>query len=147
MSECVVCYRERLIAMKRTIRRERLSALARRAAVVTCVALSGAAAAGAALLPEAPMPSANDPHLSIVARGEVRFIGDAVQRYSDAHGAGCPVSLGELRREGYLLVAPIDPWGEPLLYGCVETPRAFVVLSKGPDHEVGTDDDLLFTSR
>jgi hypothetical protein len=143
----VVCWRERQAAIRKVLRKQELGNVARRAAVVACVALSGAAAAGAALMPQAHFVTAQDPHLAIVARGEVSFIADAVQRYSDAHGATCPRSLGELRKDGYLLVAPVDPWGEPLLYGCVESPRAFVVMSKGPDHEVGTDDDLLFTGR
>jgi hypothetical protein len=144
--ECVVCYRERVAAVRREIRRATVVQVARRAAVVGCVAVSGAAAAGAALLPEARLPVAADPHVTFVARGEVRFVGDAVQRYSDAHGATCPGSLANLRKEGYLLIAPVDPWGEPLLYGCVESPRAFVILSKGADREVGTEDDLIFTS-
>jgi hypothetical protein len=144
--ECVVCYRERVEAVRREIRRGNVIRLARRAAVIGSVALSGAAAAGAALLPEAHSLQPTNPHVAVVARGEVRFVGDAVQRYSDAHGASCPDSLVTLRREGYLLINPVDPWGEPLLYGCVEAPRAFVVLSKGPDREIGTEDDLLFTS-
>jgi len=143
----VVCYRERMQALKAAARKQQLGTLARRGAVIGCVALSCAAAAGAAAWPDGPSPSVSDPHLSIVARGEVSFIAGAVQAYSDAHGATCPPSLGDLRKGGYLLVAPIDPWGETLLYGCVESPRAFVVLSKGPDREVGTNDDLVFTSR
>ena len=34
----------------------------------------------------------------------------------------------------------------PLLFGCVDGPRAYVVLSKGPDREVGTPDDLIVTA-
>jgi hypothetical protein len=145
--ECVVCYRDRVEGIQRAIRAQRWQTLGRRAAVVASVALSGAAIVGAAMVPDAPPRAASDPHLSIVARGEVRFVADAVQRWSDSHGATCPRSLGDLRADGYLLLAPTDPWGEPLLFGCVDSPRAFVILSKGPDREIGTDDDVLFTSR
>jgi hypothetical protein len=146
VGQCVQCYRERMIALKRAMRRVALRHAARRVGVVGCVALSGAAAVGAALLPETSPVLFSDPHTEIVARGEVRFVGDAVQRYTETHGASCPSSLGDLRREGYLLAAPVDPWGQPLLYGCVEGPRAFVVMSKGPDQTLGTLDDLVFAS-
>ncbi|HEY7956223.1 MAG TPA: hypothetical protein VII38_13065 [Polyangia bacterium] len=144
--ECVVCWRERLLAQRREARRRRLADLGRRAAVIACVAVSGAAAVGAALLPSAVPDGFGDPHALYVARSEVRFVGDAVTRFSDAHEGRCPASLGELRASGYLLAAPVDPWGEPLLYGCVDGPRAFVVISKGPDRQMGTDDDLMFAS-
>lgn len=144
--ECIVCWRERLRAERREARRRRLSELGRRAAVIACVAVSGAAAVGASFLPEPPSDGFGDPHALYVAHAEVRFVGDAVVRYSDMHGGRCPASLGTLRASGYLMSAPIDPWGEPLLYGCVDGPRAFVIISKGPDRQMGTDDDLMFGS-
>jgi hypothetical protein len=114
--------------------------------VIGGIALSGIGVAGAALLPGSGLPGLDDGRLTLVARGEVRFVGESLLRYSDAHGATCPASLDELRKAGYIMSAPVDPWGEPLLFGCVEGPRAFVILSKGHDREVGTDDDVLFTS-
>jgi hypothetical protein len=116
--------------------------------VVACVAFSGVAAVGAALLPDTPRNVfASAPHLRIVARGQVRYVAEAVERWSEQHGGGCPSSLQELRAEGFLtegflIAPPLDPWGEPLLFGCVPRPRAYVVLSKGADHTAGTDDDL-----
>ncbi len=127
-------------------RRARWQAVVRHAGVVACVAACGLGAVGAAMLPDAPPPLESDAHLVIVARGEARFVGDAVDRYAAAHGASCPSSLESLRNEGYLLGPPIDPWGEPLLFGCVEGPRAFVVMSKGPDRMAGTDDDIIFAA-
>jgi hypothetical protein len=107
------------------------------------LATSGLAAVGAALLPDHGTAVFADPHAVMVARGQVRFVSEAVVRFSDTQNQRCPASLATLEREGYLLAAPIDPWGEPLLYGCVEAPRAFVVMSKGPDRQVGTEDDVM----
>jgi hypothetical protein len=146
VGQCAVCFLERKRAAGRMLRRLRLRGALRTAGVVTCLAASGLAAVGAALLPEPAHPVDADVHLLIVARGELRFVGDAVERWADEHGQTCPPSLSELRREGFLLAAPNDPWGEPLLFGCVEGPRAFVVMSKGPDREAGTDDDLMFAA-
>jgi hypothetical protein len=131
---------------RRALRRARLERAARRIGVVSCVAFSGVAAVGAALLPDAPQPFGGDPHLAIVAHGQVRFVGDAVLRFTDSRAGQCPSSLRELRREGFLIAPPIDPWGEPLLFGCVEQPRAFVVLSKGADRLAGTEDDVIFAT-
>jgi len=141
-----VCFLERKRTALRIVRRMRLRAAARTAGVVTCLMASGMAAVGAALLPDPARPAEGDAHLALVARGELRFVGDAVEHWAESHGQTCPPSLAALRRDGYLLAAPIDPWGEQLLFGCVEGPRAFVVMSKGADREAGTDDDLMFAA-
>jgi hypothetical protein len=58
----------------------------------------------------------------------------------------CPPSLGELRRGGYLVSAPMAPWGGPLLFGCVGDPPTFapvfVPASRGPDRRAGTLDGV-----
>lgn len=141
--DCVVCFRERVERVRRAVRRAAVRQSFRRAGVVMAVSFCGLAALGASFLPE-PRPVAyHDPHLVLVARAGVRFVADAVLRWSDANGARCPDGLGALRRGGYLLAPPIDPWGETLLFGCAEAPRSFVVVSKGPDRELGSDDDVL----
>jgi hypothetical protein len=140
--ECVLCYREELIARARAERNRKLRVVGHRAGVAACIAATALAGIGAALIPDPPLPAGPEGHTTIVARGEVRFVADAVERYWNSHGATCPPSLGELRHEGFLLAAPVDPWGEPLLYGCIEAPRSFVVLSKGPDRLAGTADDV-----
>jgi hypothetical protein len=136
--ECILCYREELEARQRYQRVRRRKQVAHQLGVAACIAATAMAGIGAALLPDPPPP----PRQSLVARGEVRFVAQAVERYWDAHGGICPPSLGQLQEEGYLLGPPLDPWGEPLLYGCVESPRSFVILSKGADHLAGTDDDI-----
>lgn len=143
---CVACHRGRLARIDRALRRMRVQQTLQRVAVVACVTLSGLAGVGAALLPESSPALFEDPHMALVAHGEVRFVGDVVQAYSDAHGTTCLPSLGTLRAQGWLLQPATDPWGQALLYGCVESPRAFVVMSKGADREIGTADDLIFTS-
>jgi hypothetical protein len=146
--QCAVCRRERQLAHARAIRQRTLRRLGHRLGVAACVVATGLAAVGAALIPEPPGAPGfeSDAHNEIVARGEVRFVGEAIDRWSLAHAGTCPPSLGALRSEGYLVAPAIDPWGEPLLYGCVEQPHAFVVLSKGPDHRVGTHDDVVFAT-
>lgn len=142
---CVVCHCERVERERRARRRAALERAGRRAGVIACVAFSGVAAVGAALLPDAPpMSFAADPHLRIVAHGQVRFVADAVQKWAEVRGGGCPASLHDLRSDGFLVAAPVDPWGEPLLFGCVSEPHAWVVMSKGPDRLAGTDDDVTF---
>jgi hypothetical protein len=142
---CVVCHCERVERERRARRRAALETAGRRAGVVACVAFSGLAAVGAALLPDAPPTSfAGEPHLRLVAHGQVRFVADAVQHWSETRGGGCPDSLRELRAEGFLISPPVDPWGEPLLLGCIAEPHAWVVMSKGPDRLAGTADDITY---
>jgi hypothetical protein len=143
--ECVLCYREELLSHLRQERSRRLRRIGHQVGVGACIAATALAGVGAALLPDPPLPESGEGHSAYVARGEVRFVADAVGRYWDVHGATCPPSLGELRREGFLVSAPVDPWGEPLLYGCIEAPRSFVVLSKGADRLAGTADDIAVT--
>jgi hypothetical protein len=140
--ECMLCCREELLARIRVDRHRRMRRLGHQVGVAACIAATALAGLGAALLPDPPLPVSSEGHGEAVARAEVRFVADAVERYFDSHGATCPPSLGELRREGYLAAPPVDPWGEPLLYGCMEAPRSFVVLSKGPDRLAGTADDV-----
>jgi hypothetical protein len=141
---CILCHRDEQAARARAERNRRLRLVGHRAGVAACIAATGMAGVGAALIPDRPSGLGSDGHTMIVARGEVRFVADAVQRFWDTHGGTCPASLGELRKEGYLLAAPVDPWGEPLLFGCIEAPRSFVILSKGPDRLAGTADDVAF---
>jgi hypothetical protein len=142
--ECVLCHREEKLARARSERARRMRLLAHRVGVAACIAATALAGVGAAMIPDPPGPMGAEGHTVIVTRGEVRFVADAIERYWDTHGATCPPSLGELRKQGYLLAPPVDPWGEPLLYGCIETPRSFVVLSKGSDRLAGTADDIAF---
>jgi hypothetical protein len=139
--ECVFCHREQRAAEARQRNRERLRLVAHRAGVAACIAAATLAAVGAALIPDPPVGD-REAHAMIVARGQVGFVAEAVGRYWSAHGDTCPASLAQLRIEGFLASPPIDPWGEPLLYGCIDSPRSFVVLSKGPDRLAGTADDI-----
>jgi len=145
--QCITCYRERRARLRRAQRQKRLTEAARNAALFACIATSGVAAVAAAMLPDSALCVSGTPHAVQVARGRVRLVGQAVQHFVEVTGGTCPASLGTLRRAGFLAAPAIDPWGEPLLYGCVDTPSAFVVLSTGPDQIPGTDDDLLYSSR
>jgi hypothetical protein len=142
--ECAVCTSERLAELVRVARRRRWRRIGHQMGVFACAASIGLAAVGAALLPD-PQPPPLDEHDQVVARGQVRFVSDAIERWSDAHRARCPASLDALRQEGFLVAPAVDPWDEPLLYGCVESPRTFVVVSKGPDRRAGTADDIVFS--
>jgi hypothetical protein len=125
-------------------RRNHATQIIREASIFGCIVIAGSLGLLAALLPELPQRTSSSMREQSVAEGELRFVGDAVLRYGAAHDAACPPSLQSLKEEGYLLANPIDPWGEPLLFSCVEQPHAFVVVCKGPDLQAGTSDDLVF---
>jgi hypothetical protein len=144
--QCILCFREREAIVRRFRRRERLRTFAQRSLVVACVGLSGFTVAGAALLPLASPELLSDPHADVVARGQARVVAGAVGQYLDEHSGACPSALHVLSDAGYLVSPPIDPWGEPLLFGCVDQTRSFVILSKGADREVGTPDDVMVSS-
>ena len=59
--------------------------------------------------------------------------------YRADHERRCPAELTELRKEGYLAVAPIDAWGRPLRLVCPgrKDPQGYDLLSDGPDGEIG----------
>jgi hypothetical protein len=130
-----LCYVERVTCAVRAARRNRLVEWGRHAMIGLCLATSGTAGLGMALL---PIPARLESDVSlVVARTEVRVVGDAIDAYAATHGDLCPSSLLAVD------VTATDPWGEQLLFGCVERPRSFLVVSKGPDRELGTGDDLV----
>lgn len=138
--ECVLCCREEVESRQRLERLRRWKQVGHQVGVAACIAATAMAGVGAALLPDPP-PSPGV-HQALAAHAQVRFIADAVERYWDSHDQTCPPSLGQLQEEGYLLGSTVDPWGEPLLFGCIESPRSFVILSRGADHLAGTADDV-----
>ncbi len=56
----------------------------------------------------------------------------------------CPRSLGQLWRKGFITVRPVDLWDEPLVFKCpgLRNSEGADIVSKGPDKELGTDDDI-----
>ncbi len=82
-----------------------------------------------------------DPAVDLAARTEQtqRVLREASAR-AEAHSqrAGAPPSMAESRR---LLGNLRDGWHEPVVY-LLHDDGTFEVLSAGPDHEVGTSDDV-----
>jgi general secretion pathway protein G len=58
--------------------------------------------------------------------------------------ADCPPSLDELFQQKFVNAKPIDTWGQPLIYRCPGnmSGEGFDLLSKGPDRQEGTQDDI-----
>lgn len=59
--------------------------------------------------------------------------------YRADHERKCPADLADLRKDGYLAVAPVDAWGRPLRLVCPgrKDPQGYDLLSDGPDGEIG----------
>jgi general secretion pathway protein G len=59
--------------------------------------------------------------------------------YRADHERRCPADLADLRKDGYLAVAPVDAWGRPLRLVCPgrKDPQGYDLLSDGPDGEIG----------
>ncbi|MCB1214931.1 MAG: type II secretion system major pseudopilin GspG [Deltaproteobacteria bacterium] len=54
-----------------------------------------------------------------------------------------PGSLKDYPEEGYLEELPLDAWGEEFIYRSPgESGHRYEIVSKGPDKEEGTEDDL-----
>lgn len=58
-----------------------------------------------------------------------------VDAYLAAHKGICPESFRELMSEGWLSVAPVDAWGNPLTLICArrEAGNKYRLVSAGPD--------------
>jgi general secretion pathway protein G len=79
------------------------------------------------------------------ARALVSRYEQAVLDWQAGHPqAPCPRSLADLAAAGLVEGAPIDPWGEPLVYRCPgeASGEGADVASKGADRVAGTLDDI-----
>lgn len=67
-----------------------------------------------------------------------------VQLYMMENNDNCPKDLYDLYREKILKKPPKDAWGEDLTFKCPgeQNSDGFDVVSKGPDKQEGTEDDL-----
>jgi general secretion pathway protein G len=72
-------------------------------------------------------------------RATLSVVHTAVAAYRAEHERRCPPSLGQLRREGYLAIDPVDAWGHPLHLTCPgrKEPDGYDLMSDGPDGEMG----------
>jgi ABC-type multidrug transport system fused ATPase/permease subunit len=75
-------------------------------------------------------------------KSEIRKISSAISEFNTAHGY-FPDSLSELiinhpLRSGWLK----DSWGEPYIYKKMDDREDIQLISKGPDKELNTEDDL-----
>jgi general secretion pathway protein G len=63
----------------------------------------------------------------------------SLDAYRADHERRCPADLADLRRDGYLAVAPVDAWGRPLRLVCPgrKDPEGYDLLSDGPDGDIG----------
>ena len=92
-------------------------------------------------------PGAATEDLEAVANRDAQRIQSAIVMYF-VHRCTYPADLEDLVADdepglfgGYLDEVPTDPWGEAYLYRLEE--NGCVILSKGPDREEGTDDDIV----
>jgi general secretion pathway protein G len=79
------------------------------------------------------------------AQQMVATVAQAVDLYSTQHNDPCPSGgLAGLVSEKLLKKHPKDPWGQELLFTCPGTnnPDGADVVSKGPDKQEGTTDDI-----
>jgi general secretion pathway protein G len=79
------------------------------------------------------------------AQQMVATVAQAVDLYSTQHNDPCPSGgVAGLVSEKLLKKHPKDPWGQELLFTCPGTnnPDGADVVSKGPDKQEGTNDDI-----
>lgn len=88
-----------------------------------------------------------------MAKNEVRMIASGVRSYTGRGAtAGVLPALEDLTRpdesgRSILMEIPPDPWGGTYTIVTGETPRTFLVVSAGPDQELGTEDDIVQKER
>lgn len=79
-----------------------------------------------------------------IAQGRLEeYVERAYPMWRLVHATGCP-TIAELD-DLLLLRTSHDPWGTPYVLYCGEPrpdSRGVIVISAGPDHALGTDDDL-----
>jgi hypothetical protein len=110
------------------------------------------AAAAAASVPseEAPDPDA-------ATRRSLERIGNALERFQRSEGAfpicATPMPIRERDRQGDFLspmflrrVPREDGWGQPLYYSSSRGGTTYVVRSSGPDLQLETEDDLVYSN-
>jgi len=79
------------------------------------------------------------------AKQMVLTVGSAVDLYSTQHNDPCPSNgVAGLVSEKLLKKHPKDPWGQELVFTCPgsNNPDGADVVSKGPDRQEGTGDDI-----
>lgn len=78
------------------------------------------------------------------AQAIVKTVEGAIEMYMMDHNGECPKDLGELRSQRILTKEPKDPWNEMIVFRCPgeKNSDGADVLSKGPDKQEGTADDL-----
>lgn len=74
----------------------------------------------------------------------IHTVQEALIHYATDNTDNCPKSLDDLVTQKYLTKKPVDEWGQPLMFTCPgqhNTDGADIV-SKGPDKQEGTADDI-----
>lgn len=58
--------------------------------------------------------------------------------------AECPATLEELYMQKFVNAKPVDTWGQPLIYRCPGqmSGEGYDLMSRGPDRQEGTQDDV-----
>jgi general secretion pathway protein G len=78
------------------------------------------------------------------AKTEIRQLKAAIQHWAvDNSGESCPKTLNDLYAQKYVNKAPKDPWAQDFVYACPgQSEDGYDIMSKGPDRQPGTDDDI-----
>jgi general secretion pathway protein G len=78
------------------------------------------------------------------ARINVSEVANAAQQYMMDNSHECPQGLEALESGKYLKKNMKDPWGQPFTIKCPgeQDPDGVDVISKGPDKQEGSDDDI-----
>ena len=76
------------------------------------------------------------------AKGDIATYGTAIQMYALDHNDKYPKSINDLYggKRDYVNEIKNDPWGNP--YELEVTGKRFRVISRGPDGQKGTGDDV-----
>jgi len=68
-------------------------------------------------------------------RATLAVVRQGLDAFRADHQGACPGALGDLTRQGYLTMEPVDAWGRPLRLACPgrENAQGYDLSSDGPD--------------
>jgi general secretion pathway protein G len=74
----------------------------------------------------------------------IKNVEQAIVHFQTDNTDQCPKSLNDLHAQKYLEKDPIDAWGQPFVFRCPGEMNkdGADIISKGPDKQEGTEDDI-----